>query len=426
AEAIIYSTDVAPKNTERFAHLPSVKTPVAAPLRRAKEIVQEALDVAEKQGKGEYVEVAMTADTEEKKSNWKEDLKGAVLTGVSHIVPLIVAGGMILAFAVLASQAFGLQDLYSLEGSWLWQLRKLSGGLIGTLLNPILAGYIAYSLAEKPALAPGFAAGLAADLIGGGFLGAMVGGLLAGYFLRFLKKKVPAQGTFAGFISFWVYPVVGSLVVGVLMLFVIGSPVAAINNGLINWLNGLSGVSSIILGAIIAGMVSFDLGGPVNKAAYTFCIGAISSGNFIPYAILASAKMVSAFGVTIATFVGKNLFTKQEKEIGMQTWILGLAGITEGAIPFMLEDPVRVIPSLVGGSVVTGAIVGYFNIGLQVPGAGIFSLALLEQNSTLSPVMAAAVWFFAAVLGALIAATLLIITRKQKIAKQNASDKQVA
>ena len=196
------------------------------------------------------------------------------------------------------------------------------------------------------------------------------------------------------------------------MLFVVGKPVAALNNGLINWLNGMTGVNAILLGAIIGAMVSFDLGGALNKAAYTFGIGAIASGNFIPYAIFASVKMVSAFGVTIATVLGRDLFSESEKEIGKQTWILGLAGITEGAIPFMIEDPIRVIPSLVAGSAITGSIVAFFNIGLQVPGAGIFSLALLDGS--MSGFIIASIWFFAAVLGAIISAILLIITRKQK------------
>ncbi|HFL3605170.1 TPA: PTS 2-O-a-mannosyl-D-glycerate transporter subunit IIABC [Clostridioides difficile] len=411
ADAIIYATDVAPKNTERFEHLPNIKTSVAAPLKRAKEIIYETLEVAQKQGKGDYIEKSSDISYCEKLS-WKKDVKSAILTGVSHIIPLIVAGGMILAFAVLASQAFGLQELYNQEGSWLWQLRKLSGGMLGTLMVPVLSAYMSYSLAEKPGLGPGFAAGLAADLIGSGFLGGMLGGLLAGYIVKFLKKNIPAKGTLAGFVSFWVYPVVGSLVVGLLMLFVVGKPVAALNNGLINWLNGMTGVNAILLGAIIGAMVSFDLGGPINKAAYTFAIGAIASGNFIPYAIFASVKMVSAFGVTIATVLGRDLFSESEKEIGKQTWILGLAGITEGAIPFMIEDPIRVIPSLVAGSAITGSIVAFFNIGLQVPGAGIFSLALLEGS--MSGFIIASIWFFAAVLGAIISAILLIITRKQK------------
>ncbi len=412
AEAIIYSTDVAPKNTERFTHLPSVKTPVAAPLRRAKEIIQEALDVAEKQGKGEYVKQETTGN---EGSSLKNDIKSAVLTGVSHIIPLIVAGGMILAVAVLATQIFGLQELYDQDGSWLWQLRKLSGGMLGTLMNPVLAAYMSYSLAEKPGLGPGFAAGLAADLIGSGFLGGMVGGLLAGFIMRALKKYIPAKGTLAGFVSFWVYPVFGSLLVGSLMLFVVGTPVSLLNNGLINWLNSMTGTSAILLGAIIGMMVSFDLGGPINKAAYTFAIGAIASGNYVPYAVFASVKMVGAFAISMATMLKKDLFTDAEKEIGNQTWILGLAGITEGAIPFMIEDPTRVIPALVSGSAVTGAIVAFFGIGLQVPGAGIFSLALLEPNTMVAPIVASAVWFLAAVVGAIISAILLVAFRQKKL-----------
>lgn len=158
-------------------------------------------------------------------------------------------------------------------------------------------------------------------------------------------------------------------------------------------------------------MVSFDLGGPINKAAYTFCIGAMASGNFIPYAAFASVKMVSAFSVTLSTRIGKGLFTKEEQEIGKQTWLLGLAGITEGAIPFMINDPLRVIPSLVAGSAVTGAIVAYFGIGLNVPGAGIFSLALLQGQSFL---FGATVWFGAALIGAVISTFLLLYTRKHK------------
>ncbi|WP_250277745.1 PTS 2-O-a-mannosyl-D-glycerate transporter subunit IIABC [[Clostridium] colinum] len=413
ADAIIYATDVAPKNTERFNHLPSLKTAVAQPLKRGEELIKEVLEIAEKQGKGEYIETTNIEETN--KSSFKKDIKSAILTGASYIIPIIVAGGMILAAAVLISQAFGLQELYNQEGSWLWQLRKLSGGMLGTLMTPVLVAYMSYSLAEKPGLGPGFAAGIAADLIGSGFLGGMVGGLVAGYTIRLLKKYIPAKGTLAGFVSFWVYPVFGSLIVGCIMLFLIGKPIAFLNNSLIDWLNGLTGVNAIILGAIIGAMVSFDLGGPINKAAYTFAIGSIASGNFVPYAVFASVKMVSAFGITFATLFNKKIFTDSEKEIGKQTWILGLAGITEGAIPFMIEDPIRVIPSLVTGSAVTGAIVAYFNIGLQVPGAGIFSLALLESN--MSTLLEASIWFFSAVIGAIISAILLIITRKQKMKK---------
>jgi 2-O-A-mannosyl-D-glycerate-specific PTS system IIC component len=201
------------------------------------------------------------------------------------------------------------------------------------------------------------------------------------------------------------------------MLFVVGKPLAWVNTSLTTWLDSLSGTTNaLILGAIIGAMVSSDLGGPINKAAYAFCIAAMANGNFIPYAAFASVKMVSAFSVTGATMIGKQYFNKEEQEIGKQTWLLGLAGITEGAIPFAISDPLRVIPSLIVGSAITGAIVAYLGIGLNVPGAGIFSLALLEGKPLL---LAGFIWLGSAILGAIISTFLLITTRKSKLKKQN-------
>ncbi|WP_173915362.1 PTS 2-O-a-mannosyl-D-glycerate transporter subunit IIABC [Halobacillus sp. Marseille-Q1614] len=413
AEAVIFAADVAVKDPGRFAELPKVTTSVAAPLKNAKGIVGEAIQKAKKPSEQDVEDYPEEDEPEEK--SFKAEIKDSIMTGISYIIPVIVAGGMTLAFAVLVAQAFGLQEVYDQEGSWLWLFRQLGGNMLGTLMIPILSAYMAYSIGDKPALGPGFAAGIAANLIGSGFLGGMLGGFLAGYIIKFLKKHVQTSGTFSGFVSFWLYPVAGTLSVGAIMLFVIGEPLAFLNNGLISWLEGLSGGNAILLGVILGAMVSFDLGGPVNKAAYTFCIGAMASGNIMPYAAFASVKMVSAFGVTGATIIGKKYFTKPEQEVGKQTWLLGLAGITEGAIPFMINDPLRVIPSLIAGSAVTGGIVAYFGIGLNVPGAGIFSLALLEGQPLF---LAASVWFGAALLGAFISMILLIITRKHKLKKQ--------
>ncbi len=418
ADAVIFAADVAVKDPERFSKLPKVTTTVAAPLKNAKGLLEEALEKSYQAPKSNDDFQDVDEEDEPESKPFKTEIKDSIMTGISYIIPIIVAGGMTLAFAVLVSQAFGLQDVYAEEGSWLWLLRQLGGSMLGTLMVPVLSAYMAYSIADKPALGPGFAAGIAANLIGSGFLGGMLGGFLAGYIIKFLKKNVQTSGTFAGFVSFWLYPVVGTLSVGAIMLFVIGEPLAAINTGLINWLEGLSGGNAILLGVILGAMVSFDLGGPVNKAAYTFCIGAMASGNIMPYAAFASVKMVSAFAVTGATIIGKKYFTKPEQEVGKQTWLLGLAGITEGAIPFMINDPIRVIPSLVAGSAVTGGIVAYFGIGLNVPGAGIFSLALLEGPPLLT---AASIWFGAAILGAFISMILLIITRKHKLKKQSKS-----
>lgn len=203
--------------------------------------------------------------------------------------------------------------------------------------------------------------------------------------------------------------------VGVALFLLVGKPVAAINAGLISLLSSMSGSNGALLGAVLGIMVSFDLGGPVNKAAYTFCVGAMAEGILMPYAAFASVKMVSGFAITAVTRLFPTLFSKEEKEIGSSTWLLVLAGITEGAIPFMMGDSLRVMLSLCAGSAVTGAIIGSTGIGLDVPGAGIFSMFLLKTG--LGGWTNAAVWFFAAVVGAAVSAVLLVILRKAKLAK---------
>ncbi len=413
ADAAIFAVGVAVKDQERFAHLPSIKVPVAAPIKDGKGVIAKALEKANAQPKGEYVATGKESDDGE--SVWTT-IKDSVMTGISYMIPLIVAGGMIGAFAVLASNGFGLQDLYGDPTTGLGMIRALGSGLLSTLLIPVLAAYMAYSIGEKTALAPGFAAGYAANLIGGGFLAGMAGGLLAGFIVVFLKKKIPAKGTMAGFISFWVYPVLSTTLVALLMFFVIGTPIAWLNSSLVSFLESLGGANAALLGAIIGIMVSFDLGGPVNKAAYTFCAGAIAEGLIVPYAVFASVKMVSGFAVTLATMATPALYDVEEREAGKSTWILALAGITEGAIPFMMRDPLRVIFSLCAGSAITGAIVAGMNIGLDVPGAGIFSLFMLQGGNE-NAVMSAAVWFGAAVLGGLVSGLLLIATRKHKQSK---------
>ncbi|EFH5498489.1 PTS 2-O-a-mannosyl-D-glycerate transporter subunit IIABC [Escherichia coli] len=412
ATACIFAAEVAIKESERFNGIPALSVPVAEPIRHAEALIQQALTL-----KRSDETRTVQQDTQPVKSV-KTELKQALLSGISFAVPLIVAGGTVLAVAVLLSQIFGLQDLFNEENSWLWMYRKLGGGLLGILMVPVLAAYTAYSLADKPALAPGFAAGLAANMIGSGFLGAVVGGLIAGYLMRWVKNHLRLSSKFNGFLTFYLYPVLGTLGAGSLMLFVVGEPVAWINNSLTAWLNGLSGSNALLLGVILGFMCSFDLGGPVNKAAYAFCLGAMANGVYGPYAIFASVKMVSAFTVTASTMLAPRLFKEFEIETGKSTWLLGLAGITEGAIPMAIEDPLRVIGSFVLGSMVTGAIVGAMNIGLSTPGAGIFSLFLLHDNGA-GGVMAAIGWFGAALVGAAISTAILLIWRRHAVKHGN-------
>ncbi|EIZ8954557.1 PTS 2-O-a-mannosyl-D-glycerate transporter subunit IIABC [Cronobacter sakazakii] len=407
AQGVIFAADVAVKDAERFAGRAVLSVPVAAPIKQAESLLRQAL--AQQSSGNPQPPAAAGIGTQ-----WKTAVKQALLNGISFAVPLIVAGGTVLAVAVLLAQLFDLQALFEHENSWLWLWRKLGGGLLGMLMLPVLAAYTAFSLADKPALAPGFAAGLAANMIGAGFIGAVAGGLLAGGLMRLIKTYLRLNSRFNGFLTFYVYPVVGTLATGSLMLFVIGEPVAWINNTLTAWLNGLSGSNALLLGAVIGFMCSFDLGGPVNKAAYAFCLGAMANGVLAPYAMFASVKMVSAFTVTASTLLAPGLFKTFEKDLGKSTWLLGLAGITEGAIPMAIEDPLRVIGAFVTGSMVTGAIVGSLHIGLATPGAGIFSLFLLSDGG-LGRFIAAAGWFGAALIGSAISTLVLILWRRHAV-----------
>ncbi|EPT7009806.1 PTS 2-O-a-mannosyl-D-glycerate transporter subunit IIABC [Cronobacter sakazakii] len=407
AQGVIFAADVAVKDAERFAERAVLSVPVAAPIKQAESLLRQAL--AQQSSGNPQTPAAAGIGT-----RWKTAVKQALLNGISFAVPLIVSGGTVLAVAVLLAQLFDLQALFEHENSWLWLWRKLGGGLLGTLMLPVLAAYTAFSLADKPALAPGFAAGLAANMIGAGFIGAVAGGLLAGGLMQLIKMYLRLNSRFNGFLTFYVYPVVGTLATGSLMLFVIGEPVAWINNTLTAWLNGLSGSNALLLGAVIGFMCSFDLGGPVNKAAYAFCLGAMANGVLAPYAMFASVKMVSAFTVTASTLLAPGLFKTFEKDLGKSTWLLGLAGITEGAIPMAIEDPLRVIGAFVTGSMVTGAIVGSLHLGLATPGAGIFSLFLLSDGG-LGRFIAAAGWFGAALIGSAISTLVLILWRRHAV-----------
>ncbi|WP_236757967.1 fructose PTS transporter subunit IIB, partial [Aeromonas cavernicola] len=253
AVACIIAAEVAVKEPERFAGIPRIDTPVAEPIRHAERILADALEAAKAGRTAPTPHPSQRDAASGNKVSLKTELKQALLSGISFAVPLIVAGGTVLAISVLLAQIFGLQHLFDTENSWLWLYRKLGGGMLGTLMVPVLAAYTAYSLADKPALGPGFAAGLAANMIGSGFLGGVVGGLIAGYLMRWVKQHVRLSPNFNGFLTFYLYPVIGTLVAGSLMLFVIGQPVAWLNNSLTAWLNGLSGTNALVLGALLRG-----------------------------------------------------------------------------------------------------------------------------------------------------------------------------
>jgi fructose PTS system EIIBC or EIIC component len=250
------------------------------------------------------------------------------------------------------------------------------GGTAFGMLVPILAGFIAYGMADRPGIAPGIVGGLIANEIGAGFLGRLIAGLLAGLVVNWLKK-IPAKGTLKRMLPVLVYPVVGTLVVGLLMVLVVGDPVANANSALSDWMNGLSGTNQVLLGIIIGLMMAFDMGGPVNKVAYTFGIAALAAGNLQIMAAVMAAGMTPPLGMALATTLRPSLYNESEKRAGEAAWLMGASFITEGAIPFAAADPLRVIPSLMAGSAVTGALSLSFNATLGAPHGGIFVIGLI-------------------------------------------------
>ena len=339
------------------------------------------------------------------------EIKDAFMTGITYIIPLIIAGGMTSALVTVFSQGSPL-----VEDTLLWYMKQMGSQLSGTLMLPVLSAATAYALSGKESIAAGFAGGIAANLIQGGFLCAVLSGLIAGYLVRFVVKTIPAKGNIAAVIKLFVRPVLSTVLIGLMVFLIIGKPMAALNMWFVQMLTEAGDTNIMLLGALIGIMVSFDLGGPVSKAAYAFCIGAMTEGIGMPYAAFASAKMVSGFTISASTKIKKKLFTEEEKEMGNSGWILALAGIPEGGIPFILGDPVRVIISLCSGSAITGAIVAATGMGLFVPGIGLFSMFVLQEGVGLIP--NAVIWFMAAVVGAVFSTIILLILRTIKVKKE--------
>jgi fructose PTS system EIIBC or EIIC component len=252
------------------------------------------------------------------------------------------------------------------------------GAVAFSMLVPILAGFIAYAMGDRPALVAGIVAGLLANEIGAGFLGGLIGGLLAGLVVMWIKQVKVPRGV-AGIMPVVVIPLVSTLIVGALMLVVVGQPIAAAQRGLTSWLNGLGGSNAILLGILLGLMMAFDMGGPVNKVAYAFGLAALASGNLKVMAAVMAAGMTPPLGLALATVLRKNLFTKAERQAGEAAWLLGASFITEGAIPFAAADPLRVIPALMVGSAVTGALVMGFGNTSRAPHGGIWVVGLIGK-----------------------------------------------
>ena len=312
-----------------------------------------------------------------------------LMTGVSYMIPFVVAGGLLIAISFAIGGINVFEDANA--GTLGWTLFQIGAKAGFTLMVPVLAGYIAYSIADRPGIAPGMIGGMIASTIGSGFLGGIAAGFLAGYSVKWMSDHIRLPRTLDGLKPVLILPLLGTLVVGLLMYFVVGEPVAVALAAITNWLKGMQGGSAIFLGLLLGAMMAFDMGGPVNKSAYAFATGLIVSQVYAPMAAVMAAGMTPPLGLALATVLFKNRFSLDEREAGGATAVLGISFITEGAIPYAAKDPLRVIPALMLGSAVAGAISMVAGCELRVPHGGAFVLPIPNAVTNLGPYLIAIV-----------------------------------
>ncbi|MFB8175990.1 fructose-specific PTS transporter subunit EIIC [Streptomyces sp. NPDC055966] len=390
ADGVIFAHDVPVRDKDRFAGKPTVDVGVKAGINRPAELIGE---VREKAARGETsapasasggTPVERAGDSTE---GYGTKLRKWLMSGVSYMVPFVAAGGLLIALG-FAIGGYKINKAPSVMDHFVWTQADSWGALlfqIGAVafgfLVPVLAGYIAYGMADRPGLVPGFVGGAISLTINAGFLGGLAAGLIAGgVVLAIQKVRIPAA--LRGVMPVVVIPLISSALVGFLMFVVIGKPIASAQKGLTDWLNGLTGTNAVLLGALLGLMMCFDLGGPVNKVAYTFATAGIAVANpsdsamKIMAAVMA-AGMVPPLAMALATTVRGRLFTQTERENGKAAWVLGASFISEGAIPFAAADPLRVIPSAMVGGALTGALSMAFGATLRAPHGGIFVVPLI-------------------------------------------------
>ncbi|WP_147694208.1 PTS fructose transporter subunit IIC [Vogesella mureinivorans] len=312
-----------------------------------------------------------------------------LMTGVSFMLPFVVTGGLLIALGFALGGIYVYEDAF--KGTLGWTLFNIGAKASFALMVPILAGYIAYSIADRPGIAPGMAGGMIASSIGSGFLGGIVAGFIAGYAVKYLNEKIQLGRNFDGLKPVLILPLLGTTIVGLLMYYVLGQPVAAALGVVTDWLKGLQGSSALALGMILGGMMAFDMGGPINKAAYTFATGLLASQVYAPMAAVMAAGMTPPLGIALAALLFKNRFSADEREGAKAAGVLGISFITEGAIPFAAKDPLRVIPALVAGSALAGAISMAAGCELRVPHGGVFVLPIPNAVTNLGMYLVALV-----------------------------------
>ncbi len=302
-------------------------------------------------------------------------LKGTrlhLMTGVSYMVPFVVAGGILLAFGVMITGEGSVPQ----EGTLAKDLFDLGAAGLG-LMVPILAAYIGFSIAGRPGLAPAGIAGVIANTIGAGFLGGLLGGLIGGIAAYYLKQT-PVPKKLHTVVPIFIVPIVGTLIAAGGMLWVFGPPVAAVNTGLTEWLKGMDATNAIVLAAILGLFIGFDLGGPVNKVAYAFMLMSVGAGVYGPVAAISVAICTPPIGMGIATLLSRRLYSDAERETGIAGFLMGSIGITEGAIPFAASDPLRVIPSTMIGSAVGAATAAILGVKGHAAWGGLIVIPVIE------------------------------------------------
>ncbi|MFF4353272.1 fructose-specific PTS transporter subunit EIIC [Streptomyces sp. NPDC001530] len=388
ADGVIFAHDVPVRDKDRFAGKPTVDVGVKAGINKPAELIAEVRDKA---ARGEVTAGSAPGTPVERAGasgeGYGTKLRKWLMSGVSYMVPFVAAGGLLIALG-FAIGGYKINKAPSVMDHFLWTQADSWGALffqIGVVsfgfLVPVLAGYIAYGMADRPGLVPGFVGGAISLTINAGFLGGLAAGLIAGGVVIGIQKvKIPAA--LRGIMPVVVIPLISAAIVGFLMFVVIGKPIASAQKGMTDWLNGLTGTNAILLGMLLGLMMCFDLGGPVNKVAYTFATAGIAvaspsdSAMKIMAAVMA-AGMVPPLAMALATTVRGKLFTQTERENGKAAWVLGASFISEGAIPFAAADPLRVIPSSMVGGAVTGALSMAFGATLRAPHGGIFVVPLI-------------------------------------------------
>lgn len=312
--------------------------------------------------------------------NTKGERKGVykhLMTGVSHMLPLVVAGGLLIAMSFM----FGIEAFKddTIAGGLPKALMDIGGGAAFHLMIAVFAGYVAFSIADRPGLAVGLIGGMLATNAGAGILGGIIAGFLAGYVVKFLNDKIQLSPSLASLKPILILPLFGSLIVGLAMVYIINPPVAAIMESLSSWLKSMGDINAVVLGIILGVMMCTDMGGPVNKAAYTFSVGMLASSVNTPMAAAMAAGMVPPIGMAIATWIARKKFTTNQRDAGKASFVLGLCFISEGALPFVAADPVRVIASSILGGATAGALSLGLGISLQAPHGGLFVIPFVSD-----------------------------------------------